>query len=178
MKHKKGLLTVILIVVLLASAVSGTIAYLKTGSDMVENTFTPSQVDTEVKETVADGVKTFIGVENPQNDKSIPAYVRVAITGNWCDADGNIVKAWQPGFTYNSTDWEKVAEAGQDYYYYKHILNVGGTTQNLLAEGATISGTEGGPEGCHLVVTVLQQAIQAEGMGASSAKDAFDKAAQ
>ena len=176
MKHKKSLLTVILVVILLASAVSGTIAYLMASTGTVENTFTPTQVDTEVAETVSGDAKTFIGVENPQNDKSIPAFVRVAITGNWCDEDGNIVKEWHPGFTHNSTDWDKSTVNGQDYYYYKHVLAVGDTTENLLADGVSISSTAGAPEGCHLVVIVMQQAIQAEGMGATGAVDAWQKA--
>lgn len=182
MKHRKSLLAVILVAILLTSAVGGTIAYLKTSTGTVTNTFQPTQVDTEVTETIVNEEKTFIGVSNPNNEKSIPAYVRVAITGNWCDAQGNVVKEWHPNFNHNQTDWEKVEVVKDElaYYYYKSILYVGDTTKNLLGEGITIPKTsaEAGYEGLHLEVTVMQQAIQAEGMGVTSAQAAFSKAAQ
>ena len=166
MKHRKSLLAAILVVILLTSTVSGTIAYLKTQTGTVTNTFKPTQVDTEVQETIAGNEKTFIGVTNPQNDKSIPAYVRIAIAGNWCDDQGNIVKEWHPTFNYNDSDWVKaeVVEGELAYYYYKYILEVGDTTENLLGEGESISmvSAEIGYEGLHLEVTVMQQAIQAE----------------
>lgn len=178
MKHKKSLTAVILVAVLLTFTVGGTIAYLMDGTEKVVNTFRPAKVDTKIVETIANDAKTSIAVENPKTDESIDAYVRVTVTGNWCDKDGKVVKAWSPAFEYNSGAWDKVQEGDLYYYYYKSILKVGKTTANLLDEGATISMTVDAPEGCHLEVTVMQQAIQAEGMGVNTAQAAFAKAAQ
>lgn len=156
----KTILTLAALALLLTFAVGGTLAYLIAGTDEVENVFTPAQVDTEIKETIENNAKTSITVENVQNDKNIPAYVRVAVVGNWCDASGNIVEPWDGEFSYNMTDWTKEG----DYYYYKRVLAVGAETENLLAEGETISGTSTDPskEGLHLEVTVIQQAVQSE----------------
>ena len=175
MKHKKSLLAVILVAILLTFAVSGTIAYLVDKTGEVVNTFAPAQVDTEIVEVIENGAKTSITVSNPKNDMSIPAYVRVAVVGNWCDNEGKIVAPWTPDFAHNGKYW---TEHSDGYYYYNQILNVGATTENLLADGATISSTDADKAGLHLVVTVMQQAIQAEGMGVTSAQAAFAKAAE
>lgn len=162
----KALLTMVLVAVLLTFAVSGTIAYLIAKTDEVENIFNPSQVDTEIVEVIENDAKTSIAVTNPENVKSVDAYVRVAVTGNWCDKDGKIVKQWTPSFEINTPDWEKYGS----YYYYTKVLEVGDTTSNLLKNGVTIAKTSSaqGYEGLHLEVTVMQQAIQAEGKTGST----------
>jgi len=161
MKHKRSLLAVILVVVLLTFAVSGTIAYLTVSKGPITNTFQPTKVDTQiVEEFDEDGTaKTSITVTNPRSPEAIPAFVRVAIYGNWCDVEGNVVEAWTiPADLKLGANWKKNGE----FFYYTKEVPVGGTTENLLGNGATISSIHPTNSNLHLVVTVMQQAIQSE----------------
>ena len=161
MNHKKALLAAVLVALLLTFTAGGTIAYLVDRTEEVQNTFTPASLNTKINETFNDdrSQKTSITVENESD--SISAYVRVAVVGNWCDKDGRIVKPWTADFSCNTANW---AEGNDGYYYYKKVLPVGQTTENLLASGETIEKTSNasGYEKLHLEVTVLQQAIQAD----------------
>lgn len=157
--HKKVLTIAVLVALLLTFTVSGTIAFLTDRTEEVQNVFTPSELETQIVEAFneAQTEKTSIKVKNLDN--SIAAYVRVAVVGNWCNAQGEIVKPWVPEFAIGS-DWAK----NDNYYYYTKVLPVGETTTELLGAGETISKTssEEGFEGLHLEVTVMQQGIQSE----------------
>lgn len=156
MNKKKVFLSAMLIALLLAVSVGGTIAWLTDNSGPVTNTFTPAQVDTEIEEVFAGNAKTSIKVRNVSDVKNIPAYIRVALVGNWCDADGNIVEPWTPSFTLGD-GWD---DGNDGYYYHKEPVAVGDTTSELL--GSAISGTDANKSGLRLIVTVIQQGIQSE----------------
>lgn len=158
MNHKRSIMLVALVVILLTFAVSGTIAWIATKAGPVENVFTPGQVDTAIIETFTDGVKSDIKVLNKDDPKNVDVYVRVSVSGYYQDANGKIVDEWNPSFTCNAAEgWFK----GRDgFYYYKNILKVGVWTPDLLAEGQTISSTTA--DGKTLVVNVVHQSIQAE----------------
>lgn len=159
MKHKRSLLAVILVVILLTSAVSGTIAYLKTSTSTVTNQFEPTEVTSEIVEAEwsANGrEKSSVVVKNTGTTS---AYIRAAVVGNWCNAEGQIVEPWSETITLG-TDWFKL----NGYYYYKNVVPIGGSTSNLLGESIK---TETRADGTHLVVTVVQQAIQAEGVSSN-----------
>ena len=163
MKQKRSLMAVILVIILLTFAVSGTIAYLKTNTGTVTNTFTPTKVDTEIVEGFVEGtnetVKSSIKVVNSNAADAIPVYVRVAVVGNWYNEQGEIVSPWTlPESSLNKDAWTKIG----DYYYHKNPVAVGGYTANLLGNGATIAKTDTNHPNLHLEVTVIQQAIQAE----------------
>lgn len=164
MKHKKSLLTVILMVILLTSAVSGTIAYLKTNTGTVTNVFQPSKVDTEITENFNQtGNKNSIVIKNKADSTS--AFVRVAIVGNWCDSDGRIVEQWRvPDDLTLGTEWKKSG----DYYYYTKALAAGGSTTNLL--GTELHATHLTNSDLRLEITVMQQAIQSEPLSAVEQK--------
>lgn len=159
--------------VLLTFAVGGTVAFLTAGPKVVVNTFSPVQVDTKIVENLSVESKSGIAVQNPQNDKSIPAYVRVAVVGNWVDAEGNIVAPWSAP-TSPASGWTR----GNDgFYYYNSILAVGKTTSDLFSSAITHAGM---PEDAHhLMVTVVHQSIQAAGMPSTvdTAQEAFAHAA-
>lgn len=172
---RKLLVLLTAVALLLTFAVSGTVAYLVVGPQEVENTFTPVQVNTRIVETFEKGSKSSIMVQNGDTAKDIPVYVRVAVVGNWVDAEGKIVGPWSLG-SYNTANWTKSGE----FYYYNSILPVGKVTEDLLTgNGIREADYSDAPEGTHLVVTVVQQAIQAAGMPATvdSAQDAFEYAA-
>ena len=66
------------------------------------------------------------------------------------------------------TQWTKAG----DYYYYNSVVAKGASTGNLIDSVQETSA----PTGYHLQVTIVAESIQAEGMGATSAQDAWAKA--
>lgn len=169
--HKKSLVLLVCVAMLLTFTVSGTVAFLADNSGSVTNTFTPVEVDTMIVENEdfsTTHIKKSIQVKNNPGENHIPVYVRVSVSGYWVDADGNIVAPWDGSFDYNDASWTK--ENG--FYYYRSELAVGDTTEDLLAENATISQPTGDdvPAGAdHLVVTVVHQAIQSQPVDAVKA---------
>lgn len=144
------------VTLLLTFTVSGTVAFLTDNTNSLTNTFTPVELDTVIVETVTQGQKTSIAVENIQADNHIDVYVRVAVFGNWVDETGKIVAPWKLT-SYNTANW---ALGPGSFYYYKGVLKVGDTTPNLLSGAITEAGK---PDGAHhLEVTVAHQSVQAE----------------
>lgn len=171
--HGKSIVLLAVLAVMLALPVSGTMAYLVVGTGELVNTFTPVQVDTVINETVVKGSKSAIKVENKDDEKNIPVYVRVAVVGNWVNESGQIVAPWPAPAC--ASGWTK---AGDGFYYYNSVLQVGTETSELFSVAIT---EEGKPDGAdHLVVTVVHQAVQAAGWpaGVDSAQEAFTAAAQ
>ena len=162
----KSVLLLALVAVLLLSAVGGTVAYLVTATGPVENVFTPPKYDTDIDEKFDNEEKTSITVKNKGE---VDVYVRVAIVGYYVDDEtGNIVAVWKGSPTI-TPKWTK--EDG--FYYYNGIVKPGKATENLLANPIAVDTTS--HPGAHLVVTVVHQSIQAEGLPASvtSAQAAF-----
>ncbi|MGN1019016.1 MAG: hypothetical protein ACI4O7_01475 [Aristaeellaceae bacterium] len=164
----KSILLLALVAVLLIGAVGGTVAYLATSTGPVENVFTPAEYDTDIDEEVDATQKTSITVKNKGE---VDVYVRVAIVGYYVDdTTGNIVAEWKESPDYNKTKWTR---ADDGFYYYNEIVKPGEATENLLANPIAVDTTS--HSGAHLVITVVHQSIQAEGLPSSvtSAQDAF-----
>lgn len=166
---KKKSIALIALIVILSCAVGGTLAWLVDVTNPVNNTFTPGNITCEIHETNSGGEKSNVTVTNTGN---ADAYIRAAIVINLVDNEGNIL-AQTPtaGTDFTMTlggDWQQI----EDYYYYRGAVTAGGTTTNLInscEENAT------GHDGYHLQVTILSEAIQAEGGNGtqSAAEDAW-----
>lgn len=152
--NKKSLVLLVCVALLLTCAVGSTVAYLKDKTDSITNTFTPAEVTTEIVEGFDEDVKSNVGVKNTG---TVPVYVRVAVIGNWCDENGNVVAPWTDNISYNTTNWKKV----DGYYYYMGVLNAGASTPNLF-DSYTYKDADIPAGADHLVLTVLHQSIQAE----------------
>ena len=164
-KFIKSSLLLIAVVSLLVAAVGGTVAYLVTNTLPVVNTFTPATVDTEVTDNISGNTKRDVQIKNSSN---IPVYMRVAVVANWYKA-GEVVAPWNNYVGLGVTsDWT----LRDGYYYYNGTVAAGAEVKLFDSYTAT-----GGPDGAHLEMDIISQVIQAEGMGATSAKDAFTKAA-
>ena len=164
-KFIKSSLLLIAVVALLVAAVGGTVAYLVTNTLPVVNTFTPATVDTEVTDNISGNTKRDVQIKNSSN---IPVYMRVAVVANWYKA-GEVVAPWNNYVGLGVTsDWT----LRDGYYYYNGTVAAGAEVKLFDSYTAT-----GGPDGAHLEMDIISQVIQAEGMGATSAKDAFTKAA-
>lgn len=151
------------LVLVLGLSVGGTLAYLVTNSGPVTNTFTPGEIITNVVEDFDDGdpVKKNVRIQNDPSS-STDVYIRATWTANWVDDDtDNIVKPAVQGtdYTVKGLPGEGWIQNG-DYYYYTSAVAPGGYTSCLFTELAPVPAEE--PEGAHLEVTILSQAIQAE----------------
>lgn len=160
--HRKSVVLLIALALLLTCAVSGTVAYLSVGSGPVTNTFTPAELDTVIVEDFkmqyGGAVKSSIQVKNKG---TIDAYVRVGVYGYWAvkDSGGNekIIAPWASTVT-PADGW---VEAG-DWYYYTSKLEPGKTTGNLLSAQITKAGQPASYPSAYLVVNVIHQSIQTE----------------
>lgn len=147
---RRPLLAAAAVVLILGAAIGGTVAYLVTDQNAITNTFTPANVDVEIKETVQEHQKTSITIQNTGN---IKAYIRVMLVGNTVETvDGKEVVTGSfevaPSL---ETGWVK---GNNGYYYYTQPVAAGKSTGNLLADGSSINLKS------DQTVTVLAQAIQ------------------
>lgn len=137
--------------------IGGSLAYLKLGTDPVQNTFTAGKVDTEIFESFNGQVKKDVLIKN---EGSVPVYVRVMLQINWVSANGNEVSPITPvaGTDYEinlnlNNGW---IESG-GYYYYSKPVKPGDSTGNLINSITQ----RGSLDGYVLNVDVLSQSIQA-----------------
>ena len=153
-ESKKSLTALIALILIICLAVGGTVAFIVTQTQAVKNTFTPSDVTVDIQEEFNGSIKSSITVLNVDDaDKEdVPCYIRVKLVSNIQDNDGNVLRAAPLGEISLNSDW---IDGGDGCYYYKNVVEVGQRTSNLLADGASITLTDG------QVVEVLAEGIQA-----------------
>ena len=167
------------VVLLLWVVVGTTLAYVFTETEPVENTFTPSRVSCAVvengKEPVS-GSLVNIGTskENVQikNTGDTDAYIRVAVTVNWVNADGTRVWAQKPiqntdyTITYNLSK-DGWFYGGDGFYYFSKAVSPdspNNLTDILISNAALMSGVTA-PVGTdntkyYLSIEIVASAIQ------------------
>ena len=174
---KKKIITLLALVLLLTLVITGTVAFLATGTNSIVNTFTPSHVTTQVVETLDGNTKSDVMIKNT-GDTS--AYIRATSVVNWVDSNGNVYAA-QPvaGTAYtvsvNETDW---TQGTTDRYWYCDSVIAPGNMTPVLITSITPKGAA--PAGYTLQVTIIAEGIQSTGMGetVTTAQAAFAKAAE
>lgn len=151
------------VIVLLAGAIGGSLAYLFTNSDAVVNTFTPGEVNITVEETFKDNIKSNVMIKNTGN---VNATIRAMIVVTWQDNQGNVYPAAPAAGTDYTISWTKAGWTGPDAIgWYTHgAIEPNHSTGVLFTNCAPVAGKT--PDGYHLVVDVIAEAIQAGG-GAS-----------
>lgn len=149
---KRSLAALIALVLIICVAVGGTIAYIVTQTDKVENKFTPADVQIAIEEDFNGTVKSSITVQNVDDAKNVPCYIRVKLVSNMQDADKNVIGSAAINSFKLGDNW---FDGGDGCYYYKDVVAVGDSTANLLADGSKITLTNG------QVVEVLAEGIQA-----------------
>ena len=85
---RKSILAVVALVMLLCSAVGGTLAWITAQTRPITNTFETAEVTAWVDETFENGTKSNVTVRNTGD---IPAYIRAAVVINWVNEDGNVL---------------------------------------------------------------------------------------
>lgn len=192
--NKKSIL-ITSVALLLLVAVGTSLAYVFTKTDPVENKFDPSKVSCAVVEVVEKGdssentanvVQTGKSKTNVQikNTGDTDAYIRAAVVVNWMNEDGTRAWAAKPvqgadySISYNLNDngW---VDGGDGYYYYTQPVARDQLTDILITGAKQLAAK--GPVGTdntqyYLSIEIVASAIQADGMGAASAKDAWAKA--
>lgn len=189
--RKKTLLTMSTALLLLV-AVGATLAYVFTRTDPVENTFKPSRVACAVVENgdAHENTNHIVNIRTTKTNVMIKntgdtdAYIRVAVVVNWMNEYG---KVWATSPTANDYEITKADESvwipGPDgYFYYKDSVAPDNVTAVIIKEVKLRDGVTGpvGTDGTqyHLSVGIIASAIQAKGMDAASAQDAWVKAQQ
>lgn len=156
-KRRGRMATVILsLILLLALAVGGTIAWLSTKTTPVTNTFTPAEVTCKVEEKFdkTTGVKTDVNVTNTSN---IAVYIRVKlVTYRTNDAGQHIGgTATLPTFKLGA-DWVKHGE----YYYYTRPVAPDEKPAADLADSMTLKTSYEDADGGKQALDVMAEAIQ------------------
>lgn len=166
---------VLLIVALAASLLIGvTVAYLSTGDDAVDNSFTLANVETEIgegEEHTEEGKEVYLS-NTGDSDAWLRARVFVsagtaAVVEN--PASVPAMDARPSGTIYvvfNTADWTKGSDG---YYYYKEVVAPNGLTANLVEAVYASSDVEAG----QFDVIVSGEAALASGSRAASAQAAF-----
>jgi len=153
-------LTALLALILVLSIAGVTLAWLVSRTEPIVNTFTLGEVTVEIPEEFDGDTKANVAVKNPDNGKTVPAYVRVALVPTWTrDADGK-EPVGEPAslsdlnISFNTADWFMASDG---YYYYRHILPPGMETTNLINTAIVL--TEG--NGYHMNLQVIADGVQA-----------------
>lgn len=190
--NKKSIL-ITSVALLLLVAVGTTLAYIFTKTEPVENTFNPSKVSCAVVENGSATENTDSIVETGKTKKNVQikntgdtdAYIRVAVVVNWVSEDGTRVWVTKPvkdtdyTISYNLDDgW---IDGGDGYYYYTQPVAKSALTDTLIESATQLAAN--GPVGTdntqyYLSIEIVASAIQADGMGATSAQNAWEKALQ
>ena len=193
MISKKAIVLLLSLSLLVTAALSTTLAYLVSNPVSVVNSFTPARVDSSVVETISGATKNDVKI---QNDGDIPAYIRAKVVFTWQDTAGNVYGKKPETtlgcphnncdcdytITYNldyqpenddsgSTAGKWTLEENDGFYYYNQPVDAGETTKVLFTGCSPIAGKA--PEGYSFCVEILCDAIQADGMDADSAVDAW-----
>lgn len=154
---RKGRLTamIVSVVLILALAIGGTIAWMSTKTDSVVNTFNPSRVTCEVEEKFNGEVKTDVNVRNTGD---IPAFIRVKLVSYRTNEAGRHIGgvAEAPSFDFGA-GWVRYG----DYYYYTKPVAPGATPAANLAEAIELVKDYADADGGHQSIDVIAEAIQA-----------------
>lgn len=154
--HHTGRLTAMVIAtaLLLALAISGTVAWLTTKDKPITNTFNPSKVACEVTESFDGTVKSSVNVKNTGD---IDAYIRVKLVTYRTNKQGQHIggTAEIPAFT-PGTGW--VAYNG--YYYYTKPVAPNAQPETALIESINLTEKYTDADGGKQAIDVMAEAIQ------------------
>ena len=121
LKSKTKLITLLVSLLMIGAAtINSTVAFLFTQDGPVVNEFNPSQVRTEVTETISGNVKSDVKIANTGDTT---AWIRAAVVVTWQNEAGNVYgqmpvttigcengdtcTVCDYHITYNTTDWEQ-----------------------------------------------------------------------
>ncbi len=144
---KKYFILIISLLLVYTLLVVGTFAWLSAKTDPVTNSFAKGSVPIIPEEQLEGQVKKSVTIQNTGNS---PALIRVSVTVNHVDGDGNIIDGAPVSLPINSADWDII----NGIYYYKGIVQPGGKTSNLFTQDVDYTGLE---------INIMAQSVQVSG---------------
>lgn len=154
--HHTGRLTAMVIatVLLLALAISGTVAWLTTKDKPITNTFNPSKVACEVTESFDGTVKSSVNVKNTGD---IDAYIRVKLVTYRTNERGQHIggTAEIPAFT-PGAGWVPY----NGYYYYTKPVAPNAQPEKALISSINLTEKYIDADGGRQAIDVMAEAIQ------------------
>lgn len=150
------------VLVLIIGLVGTTLAWLSTDTTPITNTFTTSTVTTTIEEGESGETKNNVKVTNTGNAN---AYIRAMVVVTWQKDDTNSSEVYATApvegtdytLIWTKDGWVKHTDG---YYYYTSAVAPNASTGILLTSCKPVEGKT--PEGYHLVVEILSDAIQAK----------------
>lgn len=170
---RRGLVLAAALALTLIFSAGGTLAWLAASTEETVNTFSPAQMEIQVKEEFDGKIKKNVRVENKSETA---VYIRVALVPTWVNAEGEPMaqSASLDDLTFTTqlpqSGWKKSGS----YYYYTLPVSAGSITPELFTS-AVVKATA--PEGCIMDLQVLAQAVQATPKDAVTAAWGLDPTA-
>ncbi len=155
---KKSKVLLISVIAILTAIVATTAAFLVANSEVYVNKFTPSDITTEIVETLDGSEKKDVKVKNTG---STDAFIRAFVTVTWQDENGNIYGDLPvAGTDYNisfdlNNGWSKSSDG---FYYWKKSVASGSDTGVLINTCSPVAGKA--PSGYKLTVEILGSGMQ------------------
>ena len=153
----KMMVLAISIILLLSTAVMGTMMFLVSKTPVVTNTFDPAKVTCEVQEQFDGTVKKDVTAKNTSN---IDAYLRIKLISYRVNTDGEriggtvVIPNFMPG-----SDW---VEQDGFYYYHKPVAPGEIPEVKLIGDSGITLVTYTDADGGKQVIEVIAEAIQAK----------------
>lgn len=152
--RKKSLTMLVSLALILLVSVGGTLAYLVTQTDAVENTFTPAKNDITVEEEFDNQTKKNVGVTN---NSDFAVFVRMQIVETWME--GGAIVATPDGVSVNYSKaklgWVKHTDG---FWYYTQPV----AKDQTVTLFDSITATRPEKVTAELNLEVLAQSVQAE----------------
>ena len=155
---RRGLVLAAALALTLVFSAGGTLAWLAASTEDTVNTFSPAQMEIQVKEKFDGETKQNVKV---QNNSETAVYIRVALVPTWVNAEGEPMaqSASLDDLTFTTqlpqSGWKK----NGSYYYYTLPVPAGSETPVLFSSAVVKDGAA--PAGCTMDLQVLAQAVQA-----------------
>lgn len=166
-KKKISTVTICLLLTVVMT-IGGTVAYLFTSSQDVQNTFDPARVGNHIVEDNNGTTKEDVKVQNSvKNDTTnvVDAYIRATYVVNWKDSTGTyLIPAKSTDYVVEfGSNWVKGSDG---FYYYKNSVAPGEYTDVFIESLRIADGVSAPESGYTLNVEILSQSVQAKGTNA------------
>lgn len=154
---RRGLVLAAALALTLIFSAGGTLAWLAAGTEETVNTFSPAQMEIQVKEEFDGEIKKNVRVENKSETA---VYIRVSLVPTWVNAAGEPVaeSASLADLMITGLPSNGWFEQG-GYYYYTLPVSAGAITPELFT--SAVVKDNAAPAGCTMNLQVLAQAVQA-----------------
>lgn len=172
---RRGLVLAAALALTLIFSAGGTLAWLAASTEETVNTFSPAQMEIQVKEEFDGKTKQNVKV---QNNSETAVYIRVALVPTWVDETTHEPVA-QSASLDDLTFTTQLPQSGWkkngSYYYYTLPVPAGSETPVLFSSAVVKDGAA--PAGCTMDLQVLAQAVQATPKDAVTAAWGLDPTA-